>query len=264
LDISENEDGDLEQIEEDFFESFNEMSDDQFLIDSKKNDIDPTDPKIIEANIANEQSKDFIISQYPEYEVFDFSIENNFPSYDSKFKQTLSLLKNPNSKLIIFQPCFIAKKIATCQPDVLLKNKNHLSLIQVKATTKTKSSHIMDFFYLNEIIETSIKEFNLNYKLDNFTLCLIAYKFADKNELSFILTDNASFSKSGPSKSNTKNNLNKFSDEYANEMQQIKINSKESISIKSVIHKDSNIFNVEKNRRSNFVSNFINISKNRF
>ncbi|MCQ2747844.1 MAG: hypothetical protein MJ223_00990 [Mycoplasmoidaceae bacterium] len=174
---------DEEEQEIDAYSYYKESRDDGNLCNLKQEDVDP---KIIEGNIIDEQAKQFIKAQF-KLESFDFSNINLKESHEQAFEQTKKYLSKNN--IILFQPTFINGDLIT-KPDALVIQDGKATLIEVKGTTNPKISHTFDLYFQFNVIDPIIK-------LNKCMLCLIKYELLNKKQVSFILNERGSFSKTG-------------------------------------------------------------------
>jgi hypothetical protein len=168
---------DGEETEFDPYEYLKELESDQHK------DLDKTDPKVIEGNMIDEQSKKFISDLYPDCEAIDLNAKADSLALAN---MTIKLLQEKEN-VIIFQPTFIYKDVAIAKPDAFIKRNNEFILIETKGTTSSKSVHIVDITYQAHVCnETIVKYFDK--KIDEYYLCIVDYALRNKGEIGFKLT----------------------------------------------------------------------------
>lgn len=170
----------------------NEKEFDSYEYKKENEDMDKDDPKIFEGNIIDRQSKEFIKLQFKDCKtIYDF--DQLHLSNDDAFAKTKELLVSDN--FILFQPTFIYKNKAVAKPDAFIKQNGKYILIETKGTTTTKLAHLIDLTFQHIVINDYLTQ--INASIDKYYLCLIDYRFGNKNELGFCLSEFASITKSG-------------------------------------------------------------------
>lgn len=192
-------DDDEDENEEDIvdrYELYKEM-----LLNNE--DIDKNNPRLIEGNIIDCKSREFIMNQFRDIQVvYDFEKQNDINQFDlyQMAKKTQELIEQ-NEKIILFQPVFIANNMVT-KPDAIIKNNEQIILIETKGTTTAKLYHALDIYFQSKVLRSLdyLQDYYFEYKL-----CLVAYELAPKNDVSFILSDTFNYTKtpSGLSKCET-------------------------------------------------------------
>ncbi len=123
----------------------------RLTIPNYKTQIGDIPATILDGNEISELSKDYYRVKYPDYKVVDFS--NNF---DIEFveAETSKLLKSEED-VIIFEAGFRYNDF-TLRTDVLIKVKNKVSIVEVKATTEPAREHMYDVAYQHFILSKVI------------------------------------------------------------------------------------------------------------
>ncbi|MGL4768902.1 MAG: DUF2779 domain-containing protein [Mycoplasmoidaceae bacterium] len=171
-----------EENHEDYLEKYKEIIQDNQSVD-KNNSL------IIEGNIIDEKSKEYIKDLYDnKFKIID--LNESFPKLNNELKaeKTLELISK-YEKLILFQAVFISNinnvDIIT-RPDAIVIEKNQLHLYETKATSSTKKHHLLDVYFQAKLIE-SIKELKRKFTF-NYYLCIVAYDVAELNNCPLIDT----------------------------------------------------------------------------
>lgn len=113
-------------------------------------------PETLQDGLAvSDISRDYYRLKFPNFKVYDFS--NRF-DLENLEKETRNILENENN-VIIFEGVFLHNGF-TLRTDVLLKAKNHVKVIEVKAVTQPLKEHMYDLAYQYYIIEQN--QFNLD------------------------------------------------------------------------------------------------------
>jgi hypothetical protein len=147
-------------------------------------DMNIKDPKIIEGNIVDKKSQEYISEVYGNCKVFDLSnIRNNRENAN----KTLEILQN-NDNVVLFQSTFLYKDIAIAKPDGFVKQNGRFYLIETKGTSSSKKIHLLDMIYQYHIVNYVLNEkFNVN--IEKLQLCIVEYIKANKNQLPLTLTE---------------------------------------------------------------------------
>jgi hypothetical protein len=202
--------------ETDSYERFKEAK--ELLMQEKRKDLDQEDPKIFEGNIIDKKSKEFMISNYDDCEVYDF---DEHPEYlfdvDKAAKKTIELLTTKEN-IIMFQPTFIYKDKAMARPDGFVKHGNVFTLLETKGTTTVKAVHLVDMTYQAIVVNETIQKL-FKKQIDIFKLCIVDYTKAKKGDVPLKFTEYAALQKGGftNGKLDTgvkKGNIQKYSDEF--------------------------------------------------
>lgn len=150
-------------------------------------DIDKNDPKIFEGIIIDKKSREFIVDEFKEIKkVIDFED----PKYKQFSQEEIAELTKQyiqeKEPIILFQPIFIANNLITKPDAIVIKNDYELMLIETKCTTTAKRHHLLDVFFQYKVL-TRI-DYLEDYAI-SLNLCLVAYCYANKNEVKLIITD---------------------------------------------------------------------------
>lgn len=178
-------------IEEDEYEEMIEIDSLNYYHEAieKNINIDNNNPKIIEGNILDTFSKEYIKEEFSDVDyVFDFDLLE-YSSLEQRNQKTLELLNN-NECIIIFQPVFINGDLIT-KCDALVKKKNNIKIIETKGTSTAKLHHFLDLFFQYNVL---LSEELIKYQFD-FYLCIVDYVKANKNECPFVITPYINYSK---------------------------------------------------------------------
>lgn len=178
-------------IEEDEYEEISEIDCLSYYREmlEKNIDIDKNNPKIIEGNILDKQSKKNITNIFNHINVvFDFDDMKIYDLEKSAIK-TLEILNN-NKDVIIFQPVFINNDLIT-KCDALIKEGNNIKIIETKGTSTSKIHHFLDLFFQANVL---LCEELINYNFEYF-LSIVDYIKAKKNECPFVITPYINYSK---------------------------------------------------------------------
>ncbi len=217
---TEDDDGEGEFSTYDSLEEFLTLKEENI---SKNIDMDENDPKIIEGQILDELAKKHIIEEYELCEVIDFDCkEYKQKALDELCEITISILRDKNN-VILFQPTFIAKNKAIAKPDAIVIFNSKTYLIETKGSAKVKASHIIDLIYQDKVVNDCLRQNDL-CEIDDFYMCIVATERAKKGEVTFILTNNICFNKSGSQSGISqlkKMGIDKFDPEYLAYKQQI-------------------------------------------
>ncbi len=175
-----------------------EINDDylEYYFEQKESgeDIDQTDPRVIEGIIIDQKSKEYVCSLYRKFPHYDFdSNEYKFNNNEKNAEITKKLIED-NEKLILFQPTFLYKNLVT-KPDAFVKDKNKIFLIETKATSSAKIYHYLDLFFQKNVLEK--QEFLNGFEFD-YRICIIRYELLKKGEVSFITSNCFNATKSIP------------------------------------------------------------------
>ncbi len=179
--VVEDEEGDEYTNESDSLEFYREMQ-------ASGTSSDPHDAKLVEGNLLDQQSKRHILQTYPHIqEIYDFD-KNPLASREAAYEKTLELLNHPN--IIIFQPTFINGHLIT-RCDALVKEGQHIQIIETKGTSTVKLHHFLDLFYQSQVLTQSAL---IHYQLD-YSLCVVDYVIANKGECPFAITGYMNYAK---------------------------------------------------------------------
>lgn len=184
IDSLQDEEEDQEEAQEiDALEYF------KYLLETEQN-VDLNNSKIIEGNILDQKSKFFIIEKYKEKieKIYDFDVTKHYVQEEA-FLKTINLI-HENENIIIFQPTFINKNMIT-KCDALVKIGDNIKIIETKGTTTAKIIHFLDLFFQSKVLE--IQELD-EYFID-YSLCLVDYVSALKNECPFVITNFINYQK---------------------------------------------------------------------
>ncbi|MGL5630375.1 MAG: DUF2779 domain-containing protein [Mycoplasmoidaceae bacterium] len=171
-----------EESNEDYLEKYKEII-------YENQSVDKNNSLIIEGNIIDEKSKEYIKNLYDnKFKIID--LNKNFPKLNNELKaeKTLELI-NKYEKIILFQAVFISKinnvDIIT-RPDAIVIEKNQFHLYETKATSSVKKHHLLDVYFQAKLIE-SIPELKRKFNF-NYHLCIVAYEIAKLNDCPLIDT----------------------------------------------------------------------------
>jgi hypothetical protein len=204
----------------------------------------------------DKSSREFIKKKY-HLDVIDF--DEKYPKnfdFDFLFNETINILKQRDN-VILFQPVFIYKNKAITRPDGLVKIKGKYHLIEVKGTSKSKLSHLIDVLFQAHVVNGVLEE--LNSHIDEYYLCLVKYELLTKNNVSFVLTDHVSLNKSGNGDSKDfierYQGFLKYSYQAIEERAKNRIGINDVVTIKDLI--DGNIINLKKRSVKDYEKNIL-------
>lgn len=236
----ESDDEDSENNEEDHYSYFKENK-------QTSEDMDESDPKIIEGKIIDELAKKFIIQKFLNHKIYDFT--NNKNDSEVLSKQCLEIVKNKQNAVLL-QPTFISKnKKAITKPDALVISNQKIWLIEVKGTSNTKINHIFDLYFQTNVINSLLEDYDLC--IDEYRLCVIKYDQCKIMNTNFILLDICSNAKSGFSPA-SKQLKEKLMGQYYDFASKIKMKAK----IREGIKWNKNL--EEENRTNVLISDYMN------
>jgi hypothetical protein len=156
--------------------------------------IDDRDPKVYEGKLIDKTSREYIKMKYIRLNVYDFDeLYKDIHNLKYLANETKKYLEKDN--FILFQPVFIFKDKAITRPDVFIKEKGKYTLIEVKATSKPKSKHLVDMIYQHNIISHVLSE--RDDFIDDYLLCVIKYAKGEKGKVNFDLTEHIPLVKAG-------------------------------------------------------------------
>ncbi len=165
---------------------------------SESTDVDKNNYLIVEGLLIDQLSKKYIIEYFQkeygnllnvEFKIVDFDDEKL--NIENNIEKTKNLIFH-NSYLILFQPAFIDAGLNTVTKcDALVKINNDIFIIETKATSTAKFHHILDLFFQKKVVEKTLSQFNISYRL-----CLIKYEKQIKKHVSFIISETINLKKS--------------------------------------------------------------------
>lgn len=170
----------------DYYELYKELL-------ANNEDIDKNNPHIVEGLIIDEKSRQFIVKSYSYINtIIDLEKQKNIKQYEShKLADLTKSLILEHDKIIIFQPVFMYNNLIT-KPDAIVKDGEKIILIETKGTTNAKLYHALDIYFQSKVLRSLeyLNDFYFEYKL-----CLIAYEYQNKDDVSFILSDTFNYTK---------------------------------------------------------------------
>lgn len=188
---------DIDDEDEESNETIDSYSLYREMICNKEN-IDKNNYLIIEGLMIDKISKKYIIDYFKKeyanllkfnFNIFDFDEQNI--SIEQNIEKTQLLIKN-NLYLIVFQPAFIDQNLNTVTKcDALIKINKDIFIVETKATSTAKYHHILDLFFQKKVIEKTLNQYNIMYRL-----CLIKYEYQTKKNVSFIISETINLKKS--------------------------------------------------------------------
>lgn len=148
---------------------------------------------MVQGNIIDKASRNYLCEKYKHIQtIVDIEQELKFKKNKEQADKTQELLEQYES-IIIFQPVFIYENMIT-KSDAVVKENNKLTVIETKGTTSAKFVHYLDLYFQMHVIENQGYLLKQNLLFD-YELCLIEYKFLNKNEVSLETTPYINLSK---------------------------------------------------------------------
>ncbi len=149
-------------------------------------ELSESDPRVIEGNIIDKMSKDFVKKIYSGFPVFDFDEkEYCYNGNEINAEKTKEIILN-NENAIMFQPTFIYGSLIT-KSDAVVKKGNKFYIIETKATSSAKIYHYLDLFFQKNVIEN--QEYFPDTAEYDYRICLIKYELCDKGRTTFITSN---------------------------------------------------------------------------
>ncbi|MDR0674956.1 MAG: DUF2779 domain-containing protein [Mycoplasmataceae bacterium] len=198
--------------------------------------IDEHDPKVYEGRLIDEKSREFIKLKYLRLSVYDFDeLYSGINDLNYLANETKNILIKDN--FILFQPVFIYRNKVITRPDVLIKEKGEYTIIEVKATTKPKTKHLVDLIYQHHVINGVLQEFNA--KINHYLLCVINYTKGIKGKVDFVLTNHIPLIKDGKNLSDKAEaqfpGILKYSDEAVEARRLARLDASSDVTIQNLM-----------------------------